>query len=129
MGVFRDLMDRLELDVATVHGRKLPIVWRFDPEAPPELAWCAYLERVDLHGISTCWGTRSVSPARAPSYVHSEAIEAMHRAPRPSTEHVLLTWEGATVAEVFLGPSGEDPLRALSVRYARLALERRELGA
>lgn len=118
MGVFRDLMDRLEDDVAAVHGRKLPIVWRWDPDAPPELAWCAYLERVDLHGAATSWSLRVVV----------QAVLAMHRAPRPRTEHVAITWEGMPFADVFLGPSGEDPLRALSGHYARLALARRELA-
>lgn len=116
MGVFRDLMDRLSADVARVHGRSYPLVWRWDPDAPPELAWCAYVDRAP----PVFWTSlpRSLSAALVPSYLHGEAVRAMLDYPRPLAEPVTVGL-GDVSADVYLGPSGEDPLRRLAERYAR----------
>lgn len=105
MGVFRDLMDRLELDVATVHDRRLPIVWRFDPDAPPAFAWAAFLELPD--------------EVYEPRTLHLVAARTAERDEVAKVDVFGL--------QVFLGASGEDPLRRMAEHYAPIALRRREL--
>ncbi len=39
MGVFVDLLERLQADIETVHGERLPLAWRFDPKQPRETRW------------------------------------------------------------------------------------------
>lgn len=128
MGVFRDLMDRLSADVARVHGRSYPLVWRWDPDAPPELAWCAYVDRAPPvfwslvpQSLTPALGFAQLLEVRIylPSYLHGEAVRAMLEHPRPLSEPVTVGLAGTTSADVYLGPSGEDPLRRLAERYAR----------
>jgi hypothetical protein len=41
MGVFSDLLEKLQADCETVHGRRLPLEWQYDPDAEPASRWTA----------------------------------------------------------------------------------------
>ncbi len=44
MSRFEELLERLEADIATVHGRRLPVRWRFNPDAHVTMRWEVTIE-------------------------------------------------------------------------------------
>ncbi len=60
MGVFLDLVNALQADVATVHGEPRPLAWRMDPAEVPERRWMACVE----HEPERAYGASGEDPLR-----------------------------------------------------------------